>query len=502
MSPMQIGKEEGKLSSDEGLRAQCDYRTSEAKDIEKSADRDWLPMKCSGPPAPCKASLSAVAENDCQFDPSRDLRRKVAVKRTIRRLVSDDGDQHMEQSFAEKLETKSIGPSELHLISSSTEEEQHIESSRAAFHPYARVILESLCDIPLFNVPAKPWTDVTDDRELVYCDSHGVFSDPENMFSRGNDFFKEAERLWVAQEGRPTLPNIQALLLMSNVVSRQGNTAQGWFMLRQAVHLGEELSLFELPRGAAHLDPGGKIIFSGMERVRALAAWAVFTLNLQMVMKLRKGANLAPPVTYITKPAHLPQVRKGLADLTNIMMQVQRLFYDDRFIGKFEALLRKRKTCIKVFKDGWQIGRTDRRSGKNRSHSSSFSGKGAINCLQAIMSLCEMLTKRDQHGTMGPQLRQTCSQQAEEMSHCLRIRRQSYGLKHMPSQVVDAVLTTIRALVYRLESDDAKRVFTELCRFGIALSQRFNPIADTIHGMQTLAQRGVVNLPPPGQRSS
>lgn len=37
------------------------------------------------------------------------------------------------------------------------------------------------------------------------------------MFSRGNDFFKEAERLWSAEEGRPTLPNIQALLLMSNV---------------------------------------------------------------------------------------------------------------------------------------------------------------------------------------------------------------------------------------------------------------------------------------------
>lgn len=112
------------------------------------------------------------------------------------------------------------------------------------------------------------------------------------------------------------------------------------------------------------------------------------------------------------------------------------------------------------------------------------------------MSLCEMLTERDQQGAMGPQLRQTWSRQAEEMSQCLRILRQSYGLKHIPSQVVEAISTTIRALVYRLESDDAKRAFTELCRFGIALSHRFNPIVDTIHAIQALAQRGVVNLPP------
>ena len=35
--------------------------------------------------------------------------------------------------------------------------------SRTAFDPYARVSLESLCDIPLFRVPAKPWTRHIDD---------------------------------------------------------------------------------------------------------------------------------------------------------------------------------------------------------------------------------------------------------------------------------------------------------------------------------------------------
>lgn len=51
--------------------------------------------------------------------------------------------------------------------STSPEAEPNIESPRAALHPYARVTLESLCDIPLFRVPARPWTGVTDDSDLV-----------------------------------------------------------------------------------------------------------------------------------------------------------------------------------------------------------------------------------------------------------------------------------------------------------------------------------------------
>lgn len=39
--------------------------------------------------------------------------------------------------------------------------------SWGARNPYARVSLETLCDVPLFNVPAKPWTSVTDDDDLV-----------------------------------------------------------------------------------------------------------------------------------------------------------------------------------------------------------------------------------------------------------------------------------------------------------------------------------------------
>jgi len=179
--------------------------------------------QCSGPPAPCKACVGNQSENDCHFDPSRDLRRKVAVKRTIRELsdykelletllstlqvanpeqvrevleliqskasmeeiahavdcrvknfansrklssasqlsmsVSEDSEQGLETTMTEGLGDK--------LPISSPEDECRIESSGAAFDPYARVTLESLCDMPLYQVPATPWTQVTDDDNLV-----------------------------------------------------------------------------------------------------------------------------------------------------------------------------------------------------------------------------------------------------------------------------------------------------------------------------------------------
>lgn len=82
-----------------------------------------------------------------------------------------------------------------------------------------------------------------------------------------------------------------------------------------------------------------------------------------MSIRLQKDPNLAPPVfrtqlcgdwdfdwtpyprlgqvTYTAKPAHLPQVREGLAHLTNIMVHAQGLFYDESLARSFEALLSK-----------------------------------------------------------------------------------------------------------------------------------------------------------------
>lgn len=173
-------------------------------------------IQCSGT-CPCKACLAAGLQADCRFDPTRDLRRKVAVKRTIKELNdykdlletlltsirSDPQDKLHElielirnngslrdiaravgnpvtkftdsetlsraslATLSEFEDTKPRRRSESDQIPTSPEEEYPRGSPRATFHPYARVALETLCDIPLFKVPARPWTEVTDDSDFV-----------------------------------------------------------------------------------------------------------------------------------------------------------------------------------------------------------------------------------------------------------------------------------------------------------------------------------------------
>jgi len=103
--------------------------------------------------------------------------------------------------------------------------------------------------------------------------------------------------------------------------------------------------------------------------------------------------------------------------------------------------------------------------------------------------------RRDLQGSMADSFQQKWCQQAKEMAHCLCIHRQSYGLKYIPSQVVDAVQSSLRVLVRQLDSEEARHAFIEFCRFGMAMSHTFKPTADAIHAIRSLAQRGVVKLP-------
>ena len=41
------------------------------------------------------------------------------------------------------------------------------QQERLAADAHSRITLEKLCDIPIFQVPVKPWTTVTDDDHLV-----------------------------------------------------------------------------------------------------------------------------------------------------------------------------------------------------------------------------------------------------------------------------------------------------------------------------------------------
>lgn len=158
-----------------------------------------MPLQCSGRPAPCKACRNTDTEADCVFDLTLDLRRKVAQRRTIdereyyRNVLSSLLDELRSSDpvrinelvnfirsdasmgrIATVLADTSISLDDFSSVNLNNH--QSVESAIQSLLPppdpcstntCSRITLESLVDIPLFQVPAKPWTNVTDDDNLV-----------------------------------------------------------------------------------------------------------------------------------------------------------------------------------------------------------------------------------------------------------------------------------------------------------------------------------------------
>lgn len=158
----------------------------------------FLAFQCSGPPSPCNACKGS--DSECLFDESLDLRRKVAVRRSIAEL-EDSRNYYRDLLHALLASLRSPDPntvdSLVSLIRSNAslpdiatlvaDNAAHLGDVNAAesirrgnsediplrlltrpfSDSHAHVTLEMLCDVPLFQVPAKPWTAVTDDNHLV-----------------------------------------------------------------------------------------------------------------------------------------------------------------------------------------------------------------------------------------------------------------------------------------------------------------------------------------------
>ncbi|KAJ5915938.1 transcriptional regulator family: Fungal Specific TF [Penicillium verhagenii] len=578
-------------------------------------------MACSGPPAPCKACLGASSESDCHFDPTKDLRRRVAVKRTIQELtdhktllegmlktlrskdlekaqnlvdlirrggslteiaraveipiarfadskalsaaslsISEDMDQELDAALIAQLQLRRGSDSDS--LPGCSEQDKQKVSPQAAFDPYARVTLENLCDVPLLEVPAKPWTEVTDDNDLVshlvslyftwdhpcvqfldqkiflehmrrgtldsefcspvlvnsilsmastYSDRAKVFSDPEDTFSRGQNFLSEAERALRAEEGAPRLATVQALLLMCYVLSCQGKANLSWQMLGLANQMARDLGLF----GHRNSKQRARVQSQEMEEVRTITTWSIFSLSLQISTKLQRE-NMAQPlydlevggdndcdwtpyprsnqITSATQPARLPQIRRGLCKLTEILAHIHRILDDEGLREEFSTLLGRAEDPYNRLQQ-WLATWPDASQIEKEPIPQLLILR--LQCLQAVTNLLEVLIECDSQGSVTFQLRKQWCDYMKEISCCLRLYRTSYGLRYIPSQLVTVVQSGLHALLYQLEDAfEAKDAFVELSRFGVYLSQRFKPIAESINTIISLSQRGTASLPP------
>ncbi|KAL5043834.1 hypothetical protein BDW71DRAFT_216100 [Aspergillus fruticulosus] len=520
--------------------------------------------KCTGRPAPCKAC--EATNGNCVFNEHLDLRRKIAAQKAqgdlerykqllwdlIKYLRTADDeriyrildiiraggdDESVEKNIALIIQTASAEGSPVEDTVMDTNE----------FRRDSRISVEKLCDSPLFQVPCKPWTKVTNDDHLVsglislyftwdhplmqvvdqqmflrdmsagdtssefcspvlvnsilavastYSPYPEVYAVPGDAASRGQHFFEEAEMRWKAEEGRPSLANIQALAIMSHNLKLQGKDDASWLYIRQAVQLGQDIGLFNLPRS-------GHCNWEKMpDRIRhssARTAWSLFILNSQFCMDSRKLGNLAVPrisldqiahierdtdwipyhsrssdAAVLRKPALLRDVMAGLVDLAETILDMQDLFFD-------KAL------CLSLgIKEMWK--EAERLHGRLQAFLDGMTiieeppvpqilflqVKGN----QVIITLFEfLLEQRNFESSIAPstieQVKSAQIHAAMQIAHYLQVYREHYELQQTPSLMFGPAKSSALTLLPFLNDESAYNAFNDLYDFLVSFSRRF-----------------------------
>ncbi|KAK6434449.1 hypothetical protein LTR95_009366 [Oleoguttula sp. CCFEE 5521] len=210
-------------------------------------------------------------------------------------------------------------------------------NSYAASQSDARSRVDTLLDVPAFAVPALPWTRLTRDDDLVshlvsvflttnniywryveedlfvasmqsgsiiteYCSPfliHAIcamacsnsehpaaFLHTDDFISRGEHFHYEALRLWLLEEGRASLTNLQALVILSVESGFRGKDKLTVTLLAVALQMNKDLPFTASSEGKAAADRA---------RARSHASWAAHHFDVTCSLGLLRPSTILDP---------------------------------------------------------------------------------------------------------------------------------------------------------------------------------------------------------------
>ncbi|RMZ02651.1 hypothetical protein D0862_05959, partial [Hortaea werneckii] len=110
-----------------------------------------------------------------------------------------------------------------------------------------------------------------------------VFFEPGDYTSRGRQFHEEALRLWLLEEGRASVPNLQALVILSMEASLRGKDKLGMSLLAVAMQVNKDLPYVPPSRA------GG--VLSALARTRACAGWTAHFVDVTCSMGLMRASS-------------------------------------------------------------------------------------------------------------------------------------------------------------------------------------------------------------------
>ncbi|KAK1815916.1 hypothetical protein LTR12_009701 [Friedmanniomyces endolithicus] len=204
-------------------------------------------------------------------------------------------------------------------------------------------------DTPPFILSAKPWTDITDNNIFVSClvrdflnyhnpywrfleadlflqgmrtgkvgsefcspllvnavcalaclhvDYQDAFVQPGDLPTRGEHFHDEALHLWLLEEGRASVTNLQALAVLAIESSWRGKDKLGSTFLTVALRMNKDLPLDDITNTSI------TALEAGRARARVCIAWTIHYEDTAISNSLLKVANTIDP--RLRRTPHLP----------------------------------------------------------------------------------------------------------------------------------------------------------------------------------------------------
>ncbi|KAL4739570.1 hypothetical protein BDV11DRAFT_187433 [Aspergillus similis] len=507
-------------------------------------------LKCTGAP-PCANCLKSRLE--CTLDETADKRRRGVLKRKIDKLEDKQDLLVRLLEFFRESSNRSTIPL-LNLIrnhASPAEIRFYIEQQPnlpqtpelLEFELRQRHILgaRKSSDVPRFSVPARAWTTIIDDDGLVsrlisswftwvhpicnfidrdlfirdmqsgslsasYCSPllvNIILSDAcayssDDLFDLRTNLYAEAKRLLDKEEGRISLPTVQALSVLWMCATTVGRDRQAWIIGGQLAYSVRELS------ASCNLPP---------DYVNH-TKWGIFNLSLAHALLARKFPAIPPPSQ--PPPTHqcknhtwCSQSDVHTSCLFNAVCDLNRAAYSlgqALFTPLFRLDLSSEKLNALQYLGGWldQLPVCLNERNVDIPHVLSLHMHYQT-IMSAVYGLFRRQTVNASTPSLSPNIREAikspvhaldgCLSSARKVAQLTLVHRSNWGPDRMPAVNIPYIITALFNLLEVIDDPINRDAFTTLVVAAGAFSRRSPVTKGYMRTLQNTARERKISLP-------
>ncbi|PLB38625.1 uncharacterized protein BDW47DRAFT_131248 [Aspergillus candidus] len=452
---------------------------------------------------------------------------------------------------------------QLKIQRSSTESssEEGFTTGRQQRPPRRMLELRRLVDIPVHRVPAKPWTTATADDDLVshlvslwltwtfpffhwlnadvfvramqsgdvnspfcspflvnsilaeasyYSDYADVFTVPDDMLSRGDQFFEEARRLLdVGDNPSPSLATIQGLLIFFVRMVLMGKDRMGWMYLDLATRSAEDYAATHPPR------PPQSEAERVTQDVASRTLWGIFSFGSTAAVSLMKHIDVKPPSCPRVSISHgdacdvwVPYPRSAdrvtghhncvfdrWCDLCCITIQISRAFHDNSDRPPQADLVAIVEDVYRQLQ-GWHANLPDCLGVDTAAvpHILSLHLFYHTTVIQIFGFLRSNIDTTLDPGA-GERARNIGMSTARRIAYLLGLHRERWGIDRMAPSTIQWISVSLFTLLEGLDQPENRNPFVEVLVLGRAFARRFALATGIMRMIQLSAEQMQVALP-------